>query len=52
LSGLVEAFRHSLDPATTLHWDLLIASIGVTVVLFIGAIVFFARSERAFADYV
>lgn len=52
LSGLVEAFRHSLDPATTLHWDLLIASIAVTAVLFVGAIVFFARSERAFADYV
>lgn len=52
LSGLVEAFRHSLDPATTPHWNLLFASLAATAILFVGAIVFFTRSERAFADYV
>jgi lipopolysaccharide transport system permease protein len=52
LSGLVEAFRHSLDPTTPLHWDLLLVSFALTTVLLVGAVVFFGRSERAFADYV
>lgn len=52
LSGLVEAFRHSLDPATAPHWGLLFASLAATAILFVGAVVFFTRTERAFADYV
>lgn len=52
LSGLIEAFRHSIDPTTALHVDLQLASVTTTIVLFIGSVVFFTRSERAFADYV
>src|SRR6185437_4929024 len=48
LAGLIEAFRHSLDPATVLHVDLLVASVTTTIVLFAGAVFFFTRSERAF----
>jgi lipopolysaccharide transport system permease protein len=52
LSGLIEVFRHSLNPNVVLHWDLLATSLAITIGLFIGAIAFFTRSERAFADYV
>jgi len=52
LSGFIEAFRHSVDPTAPLHGDLLLASLTTTTVLFVGAVMFFARSERAFADHV
>jgi lipopolysaccharide transport system permease protein len=52
LTGFIEVFRHSLDPATPLHWELLLSSISMTIVLFAAAVAFFTRSERAFADHV
>ena len=51
-AGLVEGFRHSLDPSIPLQWNLLGISAAVTVALFVTAIVFFHRSERAFADII
>lgn len=51
-TGLIEAFRHSLVPNIPMRSDLLAISAAMTLVMFIGALVFFYRSERAFADII
>lgn len=51
-AGLVDAFRHSLDPSIPLEWKLVGISAAVTAALFLGAVAFFHRSERAFADII
>jgi lipopolysaccharide transport system permease protein len=52
LSGLIEGFRYALNPAAELHWAPLAASLSLIVAIFVVAVVFFHRHERAFADYV
>jgi lipopolysaccharide transport system permease protein len=52
VSGLIEGFRYAVMPDLTMHWDMLVVSLVVTAVLLLAAVLFFKRSERAFADYV
>src|SRR6185312_9674356 len=52
LSGLVDAFRYTLNPGAELDVRLLLASLVAVVAVFTFAVVFFRRQERVFADYV
>jgi len=52
LSGLIEAFRYALVPSYKVHWDVLALSLAVTAGLFVFAMVYFKRTEKAFADIV
>lgn len=52
LTGIIETWRACIFPGQIVHWYLLEASIGVTVLfLFLGA-GYFARTERKFADII
>jgi lipopolysaccharide transport system permease protein len=51
-AGLVEAFRHTLTPNLPMRWDLLGVSALVTAILLTGALLFFRRTERSFADLI
>jgi len=51
-AGLIEAFRHALIPSAPIHWDLLAVSAATTIAVFLGALAFFKRTERAFADII
>lgn len=50
--GLIEAFRHCFVPSSPVNWGAVITSASVTAVLFLGALFYFQRSERAFADVI
>ena len=50
--GLIEAFRHALVPSAPMRWDLLGISAITTVLGFFAALVFFKKTERAFADII
>ena len=50
--GLIDAFRHCLVPSSPVNWSVVITSASVTIVLFVGALFYFQRSERAFADVI
>jgi lipopolysaccharide transport system permease protein len=50
--GLIQAFRHCFVPTSPVSWHAVGISAGVTVALFIGALIYFQRSERAFADII
>jgi lipopolysaccharide transport system permease protein len=50
--GLIEAFRHTLAPTIPMRWDLLGISAATTLVLFVAALAYFSRTERAFADII
>jgi lipopolysaccharide transport system permease protein len=52
LSGVIEGFRYALNPGAALSWAPLAGSLSLIVALFVAAVVFFRRHERAFADYV
>jgi lipopolysaccharide transport system permease protein len=52
LTGIIEGFRFAIVPAEAFRWDHVISSVVITVVFFIGALAFFRRTERAFADIV
>jgi lipopolysaccharide transport system permease protein len=52
LSGLIEGFRYALFPSRVVHWDMLMLSVVMIVLVFAGAVVYFRRTERAFADIV
>jgi len=52
LSGVIDAFRACLAPAKQLDWQLLWWSTAVTLAVFAAAIVYFRKTERAFADIV
>lgn len=51
-AGLVEAFRHCMVPQSPVHWSMVVISAIVTVILFLGSLVYFHRNERAFADVI
>ena len=51
-AGLVEGFRHALVPAMPMDWGLLATSAAVTILVLAGALAFFRRTERAFADVI
>lgn len=52
LSGLIESFRYALVPKYPVHWDVLGLSLAVTTVILVGAVWYFKRTEKAFADIV
>jgi lipopolysaccharide transport system permease protein len=52
LSGLIEMFRYAVVPGQTVHWDLLSLSLGTTVFAAVFGLMYFKRTERAFADIV
>jgi lipopolysaccharide transport system permease protein len=52
LTGLIEAFRYALVPTYAVHWDVLGLSLAVTAVALGGAVWYFKRTEKAFADIV
>jgi lipopolysaccharide transport system permease protein len=51
-AGLIDAFRHCMIPQSPAHWGEVGISAGMTVVMFVGSLVYFHRSERAFADII
>jgi lipopolysaccharide transport system permease protein len=52
LSGLIEAFRYAVVPAYSVHWGLLGISLAVTAGLLVCAVLYFKRTEKAFADII
>jgi lipopolysaccharide transport system permease protein len=52
LSGIVEGFRSTLLPSRPVDWALLGASAATTAVVFIAACLYFASTEKAFADVI
>jgi len=52
LTGIIEAFRASLVPSTTVDWKLLGIAAGMTVLILAVSTVYFKRTERSFADII
>jgi len=51
MSGVEEGFRYALL-GTPISWSLVWMSMGLSLVLFTGALIFFRRTERNFADVI
>lgn len=52
LSGLIEAYRYALFPTQAVQWEVVGFSLAVTAAVFVGGVVYFNRTEKAFADIV
>ena len=52
LTGLIEAFRYALVPTYSVQWNHLAISLAVTAVLLAWSVLYFRRTEKAFADIV
>ena len=52
LAGLIEGFRWASADSTTHPWSEVAVSFGMTIVLLIVGLVYFARSESSFADVI
>ena len=52
LTGIIDAFRASLVPTKQVDWQLLWISSVVTLAVCAAAVVYFKKTERAFADIV
>lgn len=52
MTGLIEGFRYAVAPSAGLDLGILAISVGISVSVFILGIVYFKRTERAFADIV
>jgi lipopolysaccharide transport system permease protein len=52
VSGIIDAFRASLVPGKHIDWQLLWISSMITLAIFSIAVVYFKKTERAFADIV
>jgi len=52
LSGLIEAFRHTIAPGPPVDWPMLAYSAVATVVVFAAGLAYFKRTEMAFADII
>ena len=50
--GIIDGFRSTIARGQPPAWDLLAISAVVSVVLLVGAFVYFKRAERAFADVI
>jgi lipopolysaccharide transport system permease protein len=50
--GVIDGFRWAICGERTLYWPGFVASIIVTVVMLIGSIAYFRRTERTFADII
>lgn len=51
MSGVEEGFRYALL-GTPISWPLVWTSMSLSLVLFAGALIFFRRTERSFADVI
>ncbi|MEQ9823742.1 MAG: ABC transporter permease [Puniceicoccaceae bacterium] len=52
MSSIIEAFRHMFLGTSSMHWDLLLYSSIVTVVVFLLGLIVFNRTEKNFMDTV
>jgi homopolymeric O-antigen transport system permease protein len=52
LTGIIDAFRASLVPGKQIDWQLLLISSLITLAIFYTAVLYFKKTERAFADIV
>lgn len=52
LTAVIELFRYSLVPTQEIHWNAVVVSVVVLLLILPGAVYYFRRSERAFADIV
>jgi len=52
LSSIINGFRHSLAPSMPMNWIQLGISLVTIVTIFVLAVAFFNRNEKAFADFV
>lgn len=52
LTAVIELFRFSLVPTQEIHWDAVMVSLAVLIIILPGGIWYFRRAERAFADIV
>jgi lipopolysaccharide transport system permease protein len=52
MAGVVEAFRWSLLGTAAPNWEMMAVSAGVVVVLLVGGLFYFRRTETTFADVV
>jgi len=52
LTGLIEAFRYALVPSYSVQWSHLAISLPVTAVIVVCSVLYFRRTEKAFADIV
>lgn|SRR6185437_3564210 len=52
LSALIEAFRYALIPSYSVQWHVLWFSMAVTAVVLALSVVYFTRTEKAFADII
>jgi lipopolysaccharide transport system permease protein len=52
LTGIIEAFRASLLPNRYVDWELLLLSMGITLIIFVVGALYFYRTERYFADLI
>jgi lipopolysaccharide transport system permease protein len=50
--GMVESFRACLLPNQTVDFNLIGVSIGLSVVVFAGSLLYFRKSEKSFADII
>jgi lipopolysaccharide transport system permease protein len=52
MSGLIEAFRHTVAPGQAVNWPMLGFSAAFTIVVFAAGAAYFKRTEMAFADII
>jgi ABC-type polysaccharide/polyol phosphate export permease len=52
LSGVVEAFRLVLLPSRAADWMLIGVSVVTSVLVFVFGLVYFTKTEKAFADVI
>jgi lipopolysaccharide transport system permease protein len=52
LTGIVEGFRWCIFPGWQLDWPLTAVSLIMSVLVFVGGMVYFRRTERGFADVI
>ena len=52
MTGLIEAFRFAIVPTQLMNWNLLWISLLSTAFVFVFGVIYFKRTERAFADIV
>jgi lipopolysaccharide transport system permease protein len=52
LTGLIEGFRHAVVPSYPVAWSSLASSLTLTVAILVFGVMYFKRTEKAFADIV
>ena len=52
LAGIIDAFRSSVHPSRHIEWGVLTLSVAITALVFLIGLLYFKRTERAFADII